>query len=118
MIARRVVRLAAGTGVRAGLQRTQLAGHVSRLAGVRALSGYKVSGEDWTGRVDNPQRSSSEDLIDKVPVIEVDGTLAVCDGGGGSLGHPLEYIQLNDDAPTEPKVCLYCGLRFVMKGAH
>ena len=115
MIARRAGRAAAGACARAASQR---AGSVSRLAGVRALSGYKVSGEDWTGRVHNPQRSNSEELVHKVPVIEVDGTLAVCDGGGGSLGHPLEYMQLNDDSPKEPKVCLYCGLRFVMKHAH
>jgi uncharacterized Zn-finger protein len=49
-----------------------------------------------------------------VPVIEVDGHVAICDGGGGALGHPVEYIQL-DTISKEPAVCKYCGklkLRF------
>jgi NADH dehydrogenase (ubiquinone) Fe-S protein 6 len=60
-------------------------------------------------------RSDAEQRIAKVPVIEVEGTTAVCDGGGGALGHPIEYIQLNTRKPDEPCVCKYCGLRFVMK---
>lgn len=56
-------------------------------------------------------RSNAEELINKVPVIEVDGHLAVCDGGGGALGHPVEYIQL-DTISKEPAICKYCGLRF------
>lgn len=34
-------------------------------------------------------RSNALELIQKVPPIEVDGDIAVCDGGGGALGHPL-----------------------------
>ena len=48
-----------------------------------------------------------------MPVIEVDGTLAVCEGGSGGLGHPIQYIQLNRVNP-EPAVCKYCGLRYKM----
>jgi len=48
-------------------------------------------------------------------VIEVQGTQAVCDGGGGALGHPIEYIQL-DNINTPYGVCMYCGLRFKSKG--
>ena len=36
-----------------------------------------------------------------------------CDGGGGALGHPIEYITLNTVDPTIPTDCKYCGLRFV-----
>jgi NADH dehydrogenase (ubiquinone) Fe-S protein 6 len=44
--------------------------------------------------------------------------VAVCDGGSGALGHPIEYIQLNN-VSDEPSACKYCGLRFKMKaGAH
>ena len=44
--------------------------------------------------------------------------LKVCDGGGGALGHPIEYIQLNKIS-DEPAICKYCGLRFQMKkGGH
>jgi uncharacterized Zn-finger protein len=45
------------------------------------------------------------------------GTVAVCDGGSGALGHPLEYIQLNTVSQL-PQVCKYCGLRFIMKKGH
>ncbi|EJK62903.1 hypothetical protein THAOC_16466, partial [Thalassiosira oceanica] len=34
-------------------------------------------------------RSNALELIQKVPPIEVDGDIAVCDGGGGALGHPV-----------------------------
>lgn len=44
--------------------------------------------------------------------------VAVCDGGSGALGHPVEYIQL-DTVSNAPQICKYCGLRFKMKaGAH
>jgi uncharacterized Zn-finger protein len=63
-------------------------------------------------------RSNAEVLIHKVPAIEVSGHVAVCDGGGGALGHPVEYIQL-DTVSKEPAICKYCGLRFKMKsGGH
>jgi len=48
---------------------------------------------------DGPFRSNAEQLIAKVPVIEVEKMFAVCTGGGGSLGHPTEYIQLNTVVP-------------------
>ena len=88
----------------------------------------------------NRHKSISESLIKEVPVIEVDGTVAMCDGGtyhnlfpfkistrsenapnaqtgGGATGHPVEYIQLNTTDGSKPQTCKYCGLRFVQK-AH
>jgi NADH dehydrogenase (ubiquinone) Fe-S protein 6 len=59
-------------------------------------------------------RSNAEKLVNQVPVIEVNGHTAVCDGGSGALGHPIEYIQL-DTVSDKPAVCKYCGLRFKMK---
>jgi NADH dehydrogenase (ubiquinone) Fe-S protein 6 len=45
--------------------------------------------------------------------------LAVCEGGGGSLGHPIEYIQLDKvNNSNEPSTCLYCGLRYKSKAHH
>ena len=42
--------------------------------------------------------------------------LCCCDVvGGGAMGHPVEYIQLNKIKLSEPEVCKYCGLRFVQK---
>lgn len=55
-------------------------------------------------------RSNALELIEQVPVIKVDGEMAICDGGGGALGHPLEYISLQRPGVIER--CKYCGLRF------
>ena len=54
-------------------------------------------------------------VLVQVPVIEVEGNVAVCNGGGGALGHPVEYIQLNTVVPGEIGECKYCGLRYVHK---
>jgi NADH dehydrogenase (ubiquinone) Fe-S protein 6 len=56
--------------------------------------------------------------VNQVSVVEVKGHVAVCDGGGGALGHPVEYIQL-DTVSKSPATCKYCGLRFQMAaGSH
>ena len=52
--------------------------------------------------------------MNSVDVVEITDLTAVCDGGGGALGHPVEYIQLNT-VSDEPVVCKYCGLRFRRK---
>lgn len=62
-------------------------------------------------------RSNALELINKVAPIEVEGDIAVCDGGGGALGHPLEYIKVGNRG-GEPVSCIYCGLRYVQKGGH
>jgi len=59
-------------------------------------------------------RSNAIDLIAKVPVIEVDGPIATCDGGGGALGHPVEYIEISF-MEGQPNACKYCGLRYIKK---
>jgi NADH dehydrogenase (ubiquinone) Fe-S protein 6 len=55
------------------------------------------------------------ELVFKVPPIKVDGHTAVCDGGGGALGHPVEYITLDfiypENAGGKAGICKYCGLR-------
>lgn len=66
--------------------------------------------------VGNLHRSNAQELIARVPVIEVDGHVAMCDGGGGATGHPLEYIQLDKRAGAGPATCKYCGLRFKSSG--
>merc|ERR1712039_792660 len=60
-------------------------------------------------------RSNALGLISKEPVIEIEGEMAVCDGGGGALGHPVEYIKV---VGMEVAVCIYCGLRFRRKDGH
>ena len=58
-------------------------------------------------------RSNALELIEEVPIIYVEGERAICDGGGGPLGHPLEYISLQRPGVVER--CKYCGLRFASK---
>eukprot|EP01033_Poteriospumella_lacustris_P002217 gene2217-1621_t len=78
----------------------------------------KVPGSEKSAYEHGKFRSNAQELINKVPVIEVADTVAVCDGGSGALGHPLEYIQLNT-VSNEPQNCKYCGLRYKMKeGGH
>ncbi|XP_076246952.1 NADH dehydrogenase (ubiquinone) 13 kDa A subunit [Calliopsis andreniformis] len=48
-------------------------------------------------------------LIDEVPPSPVQEKIVACDGGGGPLGHPKVYINL--DKPGN-HACGYCGLRF------
>ncbi len=63
----------------------------------------------------------------------MEGTLAVCEGGSGALGHPIEYIQLDrvvdnsvvlaDTTGFQAEeqgvaICMYCGLRYRSKHHH
>ncbi|XP_020278518.1 NADH dehydrogenase [ubiquinone] iron-sulfur protein 6, mitochondrial [Pseudomyrmex gracilis] len=48
-------------------------------------------------------------LIDEVPPAPRKERIVSCDGGGGPLGHPKVYINL--DKPGN-HTCGYCGLRF------
>lgn len=60
--------------------------------------------------------SDAMEKIGKMAVIEVESDVAICNGGGGALGHPIEYIKLRvSDEDAGPQVCKYCGLRFVRK---
>lgn len=38
---------------------------------------------------------------------------AMCDGGGGALGHPRVYYEIGDEGYAE---CGYCDRRFVLEG--
>ncbi|CAM9426602.1 unnamed protein product, partial [Ectocarpus fasciculatus] len=60
----------------------------------------------------------AEQRIAEVPPIEVEGYTAICDGGSGVNGHPIEYIQLDNVTHNRPSVCKYCGLRYVSKAKH
>merc|ERR1712137_204765 len=50
------------------------------------------------------------DLVHEEPIKEVTAGVARCDGGG-PLGHPKVYINL--ETVGDVKTCLYCGARFV-----
>ncbi|POM80400.1 NADH dehydrogenase (ubiquinone) Fe-S protein 6 [Phytophthora palmivora] len=66
----------------------------------------------------NRHRSDAEQRIAKVPIVEVASGVAVCDGGGGALGHPVEYIQLDTRKHNSPQTCKYCGVRYKMKEGY
>ncbi|QRW18885.1 lactobacillus shifted protein [Rhizoctonia solani] len=62
-----------------------------------------------------PTPLSAQALIEKEPIRVVHGRRAVCDGGGGPLGHPKIFINL--DKPG-PRPCGYCGVRFEQAPHH
>ena len=59
-----------------------------------------------------PQPLAAIDLIHKQPVRWTDQRVVSCDGGGGPLGHPRIFI--NVDKP-QINMCTYCGLPFVSR---
>ena len=73
---------------------------------------YYRTGEESKYKL-GKHRSNALDLIEKQPIVVVEGERAICDGGGGPLGHPLEYISLQRPGVVER--CKYCGLRFKSK---
>lgn len=64
----------------------------------------------------NAHRSDAQARIAAVPPIAVPSGVAMCDGGGGATGHPIEFIKLDKRAGASPETCKYCGLRYVMSG--
>ncbi|KAG8996600.1 hypothetical protein FRB94_008199 [Tulasnella sp. JGI-2019a] len=60
-----------------------------------------------------PMPLSAQEMIAKEPIRLVHGRKAVCDGGGGALGHPKIFINL--DKPG-PRPC--GGIRFEQVHEH
>lgn len=60
------------------------------------------------------------DWIQQAPPLEVHGSnVAKCYGGAvKELGHPVEYIILNDTSAEQPAVCKYCGNKFYQGHHH
>lgn len=57
--------------------------------------------------------TNAEELINAMPIVEVDGDTARCSGVNEmGLGHPVQYIQINKRVPNSPTTCKWCGLRF------
>ncbi len=48
-------------------------------------------------------------ILDGEEVVIVDRMEVTCDGGGGVLGHPVEYITLEKGGEA---VCKYCDRHF------
>uniref|UniRef100_A0A7S2E237 Zinc finger CHCC-type domain-containing protein n=1 Tax=Helicotheca tamesis TaxID=374047 RepID=A0A7S2E237_9STRA len=94
----------------------QTADEAARILAGEDKSRYKLTRQESPYLL-GKHRSNALELVEKQPVIEVEGPVAVCDGGGGPLGHPLEYINIAN-RNGEPVSCIYCGLKYVQKGGH
>ncbi|KND03279.1 uncharacterized protein SPPG_02330 [Spizellomyces punctatus DAOM BR117] len=77
-----------------------------------AMTGPRFEQTDFSLQ---PNPLSAQELIDKVPVTFVEARRVACNGGGGALGHPQVWLNLDKD---EPQACGYCGLRFQQKHHH
>ncbi|KAF2705764.1 NADH-ubiquinone oxidoreductase, partial [Pleomassaria siparia CBS 279.74] len=58
---------------------------------------------------DQPRPLAAIELIHKQPVRWVKDRVVSCDGGGGPLGHPRIFINVDKPEICE---CTYCGLPF------
>ena len=84
---------------------------------------YKFHDEQWQpNRFEMSEithKTNAEELINKMPIIEVDGDVSRCTGVHGmNLGHPVQYIQLDRRHEFTPAVCKWCGLRYRRKAHH
>ncbi|XP_066478957.1 NADH dehydrogenase [ubiquinone] iron-sulfur protein 6, mitochondrial [Tiliqua scincoides] len=70
----------------------------------------------FIGRQKEVNENFAIDLIAEQPVSEVETRVISCDGGGGALGHPKVYINL--DKETKTGTCGYCGLQFKQMHHH
>jgi len=50
--------------------------------------------------------------MDPHEIIEVEAAVVGCDGGGGVLGHPLVYLNMENKGGVD---CPYCGRKYVLK---
>ncbi|KAI9294482.1 hypothetical protein K502DRAFT_271878, partial [Neoconidiobolus thromboides FSU 785] len=62
-----------------------------------------------------PKPLAAIELIYEEPIREVDTRIVSCNGGGGALGHPKVYINLDQGKPVP---CGYCGILYQKKDHH
>lgn len=99
----------------------QFAGHALRRTTSTAVPGrlHQPLGTVPSGvDLESVRQKWGSDAMEKIhetDVIEVDGPVAICDGGGGPLGHPIEYIKLLVTDDNVPQVCKYCGTKYRRK---
>ncbi|KAI9343434.1 NADH:ubiquinone oxidoreductase kDa subunit [Zopfochytrium polystomum] len=62
-----------------------------------------------------PNPPAAIEFINALPPTLVKGRKVACDGGGGALGHPKVYINLDEGSPI---ACGYCGLKYQKDPHH
>ncbi|XP_038155716.1 NADH dehydrogenase [ubiquinone] iron-sulfur protein 6, mitochondrial [Cyprinodon tularosa] len=70
----------------------------------------------FTGKQKEVNKNFAIELVSEEPLTHVESRVISCDGGGGALGHPKVYINL--DKNTKVGTCGYCGLQFKQKHHH
>ncbi|CAN9503763.1 unnamed protein product [Ophioblennius macclurei] len=70
----------------------------------------------FVGRQKEVNKNFAIELVAEESVSEIGARVVSCDGGGGALGHPKVYINL--DKVTKVGTCGYCGLQFKQKPHH
>ncbi|TSK28246.1 NADH dehydrogenase [ubiquinone] iron-sulfur protein 6, mitochondrial [Bagarius yarrelli] len=70
----------------------------------------------FVGRQKEVNQNFAIKLVAEEPVSDVEARVVSCDGGGGALGHPKVYINL--DKVTKVGTCGYCGRQFQQKHHH
>ncbi|KAF7662875.1 hypothetical protein LDENG_00224090 [Lucifuga dentata] len=70
----------------------------------------------FVGRQKEVNKNFAIKLVAEEPVTHITARVVSCDGGGGALGHPKVYINLDKD--TKVGTCGYCGLQFKQKHHH
>jgi uncharacterized Zn-finger protein len=74
-------------------------------------SDYRLARFEYRDKQVNPNVAAH--LVAEIKPVQVASRVVACDGGGGALGHPKVYINL--DKPGN-HICGYCGLRFTKAG--
>ncbi|KAM9434357.1 NADH dehydrogenase [ubiquinone] iron-sulfur protein 6, mitochondrial [Clarias gariepinus] len=70
----------------------------------------------FVGRQKEVNQNFAINLVAEEPVSGAEARVVSCDGGGGALGHPKVYINL--DKVTKVGTCGYCGRQFQQKHHH
>ena len=60
--------------------------------------------------LDAPEPNAAH--LDAPEIIEVESETVSCDGGGGALGHPRVWLNMEGKGQID---CPYCDRRFVLK---
>jgi uncharacterized Zn-finger protein len=63
--------------------------------------------------------TNAEELINALPIVKVTRSVVRCTGTNEwSLGHPVQYIQLDKRNKNSPVTCKWCGMRYQYAGDH